>query len=106
MNTEQLSKAENVRVYNLANNTEITGYYAGDLLSWVMGRASEGDCWFTIMSNVNVCAVAKLLNLSAIMLCEDVIPDEKLLERVKSEGINLFSTSLSTYEACVTYGRK
>ncbi len=23
---------------------EITGVYIGDLLSWVMGRASSGDC--------------------------------------------------------------
>ena len=106
MNTEQLSKADGVKIHNFAQNTEITGFYAGDLLSWVMGRACEGDCWFTIMSNMNVCAVAKLLNLSAVMLCEDVSPDEKLLEKARAEGINLFSTSLSVYEACVTFGKK
>ena len=28
---------------------EVTGGYCGDLLSWVMSRAAEGDCWFTVM---------------------------------------------------------
>ena len=36
---------------------EIGGAYAGDLLSWVMGRAQEDDVFVTIMTNVNVVAV-------------------------------------------------
>jgi hypothetical protein len=41
---------------------EITGGYTGDLLSWVMGRASCGNAWITIMSNINIIAVASLLD--------------------------------------------
>ena len=36
---------------------EVQGGYAGDLLSWVMGRVPEGAAWVTIMTNVNVVAV-------------------------------------------------
>ena len=32
---------------------KITGCYCGDLLSWVMSRAREGDVWLTVMGNVN-----------------------------------------------------
>ena len=39
---------------------EIDGVYIGDLLSWVMGRASQDNAWITIMSNINVIAVATL----------------------------------------------
>ena len=39
---------------------EVQGGYAGDLLSWVMGRVPEGAAWVTIMTNVNVVAVAEL----------------------------------------------
>ena len=31
---------------------EIDGAYIGDLLSWVMGKASQGNVWITIMSNI------------------------------------------------------
>lgn len=39
---------------------EITGVYIGDLLSWVMGRAKADCAWITIMSNINIVAVASL----------------------------------------------
>ena len=39
---------------------EIGGVYIGDLLSWVMGRAKADDAWITIMTNINVVAVAAL----------------------------------------------
>ena len=39
---------------------EIKGAYVGDLLSWVMGKAEADNVWVTIMSNLNVIAVASL----------------------------------------------
>ncbi len=32
-----------------AEDRPVTGGYAGDLLSWVMGNAQSGDCWITII---------------------------------------------------------
>ena len=40
---------------------EIKGCYIGDLLSWVMGRAEADNVWITIMSNINIAAVAAAL---------------------------------------------
>ncbi len=57
------------------------GAYVGDLLSWVMGRAGSNSAWITIMSNVNVAAVAVLAELSMIILAENVKPDADLLKR-------------------------
>ena len=45
---------------------QVQGIFAGDLLSWAMGRAKEGDAWFTVMGNVNTVAVAALTDLSLI----------------------------------------
>ena len=39
---------------------EVQGVYIGDLLSWVMGRAQADNVWLTIMSNLNIVAVATL----------------------------------------------
>ena len=80
---------------------EICGGYAGDLLSWVMGRASEGCAWVTIMSNVNIVAVATLADPACIILSENVQPDPDTLARAEQQGINILSTELDTFDACV-----
>ena len=77
----------------------VAGGYCGDLLSWVMGRAGVDNAWFTIMSNVNVAAVAALSDVSCVVLTEGVSPDETLLARVRAQGINLLGTQLSTFDA-------
>ena len=80
---------------------EASGVYIGDLLSWVMGRASEGDAWVTIMSNVNIVAVSTLADPACIILSEGVSPDEETLVRAEQQGVNILSTTLDTFEACV-----
>ena len=88
-------------VFIADGDREITGGYAGDLLSWVMGRASEGDAWVTIMSNVNIVAVCTLADPACIVLSEGVKPDEETLRRAKEQEVNIISTTLDTFEACV-----
>lgn len=76
---------------------EITGGYVGDLLSWVMGRASEGDAWITIMSNTNVLAVATLADVACVIFAEGVMPDKELIDTAESKGINLISTDMDAF---------
>lgn len=78
---------------------EINGGYAGDLLSFVMGRAMPDCAWYTIMTNVNVCAVATLTDCAVVVICEDCTPDEMLVSRAKSQGINVIATSLDMHSA-------
>ena len=80
---------------------EIEGAYVGDLLSWVMGRAEENNAWVTIMSNLNVVAVASLAAVSCVIFAEGVKPDPDALARAESEGINLISVKSAAYETCV-----
>ena len=76
----------------------VNGGYAGDMLSWVMGRAQDGAVWITIMSNQNVAAVALMADVACVVLAEDVEPDEILLTQAQTRGIPMFTTPLSTYE--------
>lgn len=78
----------------------ILGGYAGDLLSWVMGRASEGDAWITIMSNVNIVAVCTLADPACIILSEGVMPDGEAKRRAEEQGVNILTTDLDTFSAC------
>ena len=102
MTVGELAKQPDFAAVNLpCADREILGGSAGDLLSWVMGRASEGDAWVTIMSNVNIVAVSTLADPACIVLSEGVQPDEETLVRAKQQGINILSTTLDTFDACV-----
>lgn len=76
---------------------EVTGGYAGDLLSWVMGRAEAGDAWITIMSNANIVAVATLADVSCVVLAEGVEPDKGVAQLAAEKGVNLLGGPESTF---------
>ncbi|MCR5150979.1 MAG: hypothetical protein K6B52_07115 [Clostridiales bacterium] len=77
---------------------EISGVYIGDLLSWVMNTLQEGQLWVTIMSNINILAVASLKEASAIILAEGVKLPEDIQETAKAKGINVLSSTMPAYE--------
>jgi hypothetical protein len=76
----------------------VSSAYVGDLLSWVMGRATENSAWVTIMSNSNIVAVATLADVSCIILAEGVSPDEGVAGTAMARGVNVLSSTESAYE--------
>ncbi len=103
MTVNDLLLNENFSVVTLPDaEREISDVYIGDLLSWVMGRAKSDDAWITIMSNVNILAVATLADTSCIILAEGVTVDESIKATAETKGVNILSTQLSAYEAAVT----
>ncbi|MBQ9785281.1 MAG: hypothetical protein IJW29_07250 [Clostridia bacterium] len=76
----------------------VEGVYIGDLLSWVMGRASSGDVWITIMSNINIVAVATLADVACIVLAEGVTLDENVRLTAEQKGVNVYTTDMTAYE--------
>lgn len=84
---------------------EVEGGYSGDLLSWVMGRAGDGDAWVTIMPNVNVAAVAALTDVACVILAEGVKPDATLLDRAIKEELPLFCSERSAFALCYQIGK-
>jgi hypothetical protein len=78
----------------------IDGGYAGDLLSWVMGRLDADNAWVTIMSNINIVAVAALADPSCIILAEGVSPDEGVIEKAISQEVNILRSAKNTFEIC------
>ena len=105
MTVQQLADALSLTVFNLDDpDRPVTGGYCGDLLSWVMGRAPADGAWLTIMSNVNVAAVAALADVACVVLAEGVAPDPPLLNRAETQGINLLGTDWSVYDCAVKLG--
>ncbi len=99
MNVLELSVAADLKALSLpCPEREVDGVYIGDLLSWVMGRASSDNAWITIMSNANIVAVATLSDVSCIILAEGVTPDGGVKETAEAKGINILASDDSAYE--------
>ena len=79
----------------------VSGVYIGDLLSWVMGRAPADSAWITIMSNVNVIAVATLTDVSTVILAEGVVLDAEIIKVASEKSVNIIASSLPAYESAM-----
>lgn len=79
---------------------EVGGIYACDLLSWVIGRAGENHALVTVMTNVNVIAVAVMADLSCVILSEGVRLDENALAKAKDNDMIVLSSDKTTFGVC------
>ena len=105
MTVQLLADELDLTVFNMDDpDRTVDGGYCGDLLSWVMGRAPADGAWLTIMSNVNVAAVAALADVVCVVLAEGVVPDAPLQSKAELQGINLLGTELSVYDCAVKLG--
>ncbi|MDR0448716.1 MAG: hypothetical protein LBH07_08620 [Treponema sp.] len=74
-------------------DARLTGAYCSDLLSDVMANAKEGGALITIQAHKNTVAVATLVNISVIVLCNNrPLQDEEMLGAAKDEGIAVLRT--------------
>lgn len=77
---------------------EMTGAYVSDLLSDVMGNAKEGHVWITLQVHQNVIAIASLKDLAAVILVNDLEPQENAVSHSNDENIPVLGSSLPTFE--------
>lgn len=77
---------------------EIAGCYSGDLLSWVMSKAKEGDIWLTVMGNINAIAVAVLCDCACIILTDKAALDEEAKSKAELQGVTVLRSEKSAYE--------
>lgn len=105
MTVKQLCEQASLKPLLLADeDREVVGAYCGDLLSWVMSKAKESNAWITIMSNVNVIAVASLTDVSCVILAEGVVPEAEVVKAAELKGINILCSEKDTYSLCVLLG--
>jgi hypothetical protein len=75
----------------------LAGAYTSDLLSDVMANARDGGALITIQAHKNTVAVATLVNISVIIVCNSrPLPDD-MLEAAKDEGIAVIRTAENQY---------
>ncbi len=77
---------------------EVTGGYTSDLLSDVIANSKEGNLWITLQIHQNIIAVAKLKDLSGIIMVNNREPDEDTLQKAKEENVPLLVSEEMAYE--------
>lgn len=70
-----------------------------------MGRASTDDVFITIMTNINVVAVASLADVACVVFAEDVTVPQDVLDAAGRKEINLLKSHVPMFETCVAVGR-
>ena len=81
-------------------DTQITCGYSCDLLSWVMSHGASGMAWVTVQTHMNVIAVATLMDLSAVIVPENIAVEQEVVDKAGEEGIALISSEKTAYALC------
>ena len=74
------------------DDVELSAAYTSDLLSDVMANAKEGGALVTIQAHKNTVAVASLVNISVIIICNSRPLMDDMLEAAKDENIAIIRT--------------
>ncbi len=101
MNIDQVIQALELTVLTEKKDfTQITpsAGYCSDLLSCVMAGAPHESIWVTLQAHGNIVAVAALLELTAVIITEDAMPEPATIAKANQEGIILLSTPRPTFE--------
>lgn len=102
MKVKDIAEKLNLKILSGFNGIEkeVKGVYSCDLLSWVMSHAVKDNVWITVQIHPNIVAVASLLELSCIIIPEDIEVENITLEKSNQEGIPIIQSSLNSYELC------
>ena len=87
---------------NSGIENEVNGIFSCDLLSHVMGFASEKNILITVLNNINVLGVASLLDLSCIIFSHNIQIAEAIIKKTNELNIPLITTKLSTSETVIS----
>lgn len=65
-----------------------------------MSHATKGCAWITVQIHPNIVAVASLLELSCIIIPEDIEVENVTIEKSDQEGIPILKSNMNSYELC------
>ncbi len=102
MKVNELTQKLSLEVLTMGDaEREIEGCYSGDLLSWVMSKAKDGDIWLTVMGNINAIAVAVLCDCACIILTDKAALDDEARVKAEIQGVTVLRSEKTAYELSV-----
>lgn len=83
------------------DDMEAKGCFIGDLLSWVMSRAKEGDIWITVQTNINIVAIAALTGAACVIVPENIEIEQATIDKADERGVVILGSPLDSYSLAV-----
>ena len=71
-----------------------------------MSKAEEGDCWLTVMGNVNSIGVAVMTDVACILLTENAAFDDDAKLRAEQNGVIVLRSSENAFDLAVKIAEK
>lgn len=86
-----------VYFYN-GTNSIINNIVCSDLHSYALNKLKSNDIWITVIAHMNTLAVAKLKNISCIILADGIKPSEDILKAAEEHKITMLASRYPVYE--------
>ena len=76
------------------------GAFTGDLLSYALVHLKADEVWVTIMTNVNIIAVASLADAACVIVADGEAIAPEVVSTAAQRGVNLLKSGMSAFELC------
>ncbi len=97
MDINSIIKNLNLKIFSSGKEKVVENGFTSDLLSVVLAKAPKKSLWITVQKHLNVVAVATIKEITGIIICNNLIPDEEVIKKSKEEGIWLLGTELDAF---------
>ncbi len=84
---------------------EVSGCYIGDLLSWVMSKASADNIWITVQTNINIVAVATLTDVSCVLIPDGIEVEGTTIEMANKKGVVILGSVSDSFSLAVAVSK-
>ena len=99
MDTVTLQKELDLKLFTKSGaNNNVTDCHICDLLSHVMAKGREDMVWITVLSHLNVIAVACLHDMACVIIPENIEVPQETLDKADENEIPVFSSPKTAYE--------
>ena len=71
---------------------------ASDLLSDVIANIGQNAVWITVQRHINILGVARLRDVSAIVIPRNLVVEDAVIEKAKDEQIAVLRDGRSAFE--------
>lgn len=97
MDIKSIINELNLKIFSSGKEEVVENGYTSDLLSVVLAKAPKKSLWITVQKHLNIIAVASIRELTGIIICNNLIPDEEVIKKSNEEGLWLLGTELDSF---------
>lgn len=99
MKVKDLINISDLQLVNNVSEKEIKDFYISDLLTPLFSKIkNDCSCLITTKNNINCIAVASLLKLSCVIICECTNVSQEIIDKANEDEIVIFKTNKNSFQ--------